>query len=33
MSAEIIAACDLYRRQCHAERDLEQLGRLVIGER
>ena len=30
--AEIIAACDLYRRQCHAERDLEQLGRLVIGD-
>ena len=30
--AEMIAACDLYRRQCHAERDLEQLGRLVIGD-
>jgi hypothetical protein len=25
----IIAECDLYRRQCHAERDLEALGRLV----
>ncbi|MCU1502293.1 MAG: hypothetical protein JWM12_1647, partial [Ilumatobacteraceae bacterium] len=25
----IIAETDLYRRQCHAERDLEQLGNLV----
>ncbi len=30
---ESIAACDLYRRQCHAERDLEQLGRLAADER
>jgi alkylation response protein AidB-like acyl-CoA dehydrogenase len=27
----VIAECDLYRRQCHAERDLEQLGRLALG--
>lgn len=26
-----VAEIDLYRRQCHAERDLEQLGRLVAG--
>jgi alkylation response protein AidB-like acyl-CoA dehydrogenase len=27
----ILTETDLYRRQCHAERDLEQLGRLVWG--